>query len=177
MKDVFSLLAVVSVISLLPFLASARSPVMCTMQYEPVCGTTNKGTYTTYGNSCVLGAEGGAYVHDGECTAAELEATSAPAYVPPAQCTTWFDGCNTCGRTEDGQIACTLKACMGEPQAGYCTAYQDEDAGTVETVKHTPIAGATTTDLASTTLVTVEDESFFKKMWLRISMWFSGWFS
>ena len=44
---------------------AANNDVMCTMQYDPVCGVDNK----TYGNACVAGAEGVAVKHKGECTA------------------------------------------------------------------------------------------------------------
>ena len=80
----------------------AHEPVACTMQYQPVCGT-EKGTYKTCGNGCTLGAEGAVYQHEGECMAAELAGRQEGAYTPPAHCTAWNDGCNSCGRSADGQ--------------------------------------------------------------------------
>lgn len=41
-------------------------PVMCTQQYDPVCGE-RRGEQQTFGNSCVAGAEGYRVVHRGEC--------------------------------------------------------------------------------------------------------------
>ncbi|HEX2792610.1 MAG TPA: hypothetical protein VHO23_02750 [Candidatus Paceibacterota bacterium] len=64
----------------LPGLAFAQGTgVACTMQYAPVCGAQQVQcvaapcypVYHTYGNACVLGAEGGTFIHDGECTADE----------------------------------------------------------------------------------------------------------
>ena len=37
--------------------------VVCTTQYEPVCGCNNK----TYGNSCMAGAAGIRVLYSGEC--------------------------------------------------------------------------------------------------------------
>lgn len=51
-----------------------EEPIMCTMQYAPVCGKLADGTLKTFGNSCMLGAEKATMLYEGECT---LE-TSAP---------------------------------------------------------------------------------------------------
>lgn len=40
--------------------------VVCTMQYDPVCGCNNK----TYGNACLAGAAGIRIIAQGECTSA-----------------------------------------------------------------------------------------------------------
>ena len=64
---------------LIAYQAHAQEPRMCTMQYAPVCGAKPVQCvaapcypqYHTYGNSCVLGAEGGTFIHEGECTAEE----------------------------------------------------------------------------------------------------------
>jgi hypothetical protein len=55
----------------------ADEPVMCTMQYAPVCGKLADGSQKTFGNACVLGAEKAEYLHDGECKA-------GPASLPAA---------------------------------------------------------------------------------------------
>ncbi len=39
--------------------------------------------------------------------------------VVPKNCLTWFDGCNTCGRTVDNEIACTELACETDSHS-YC---------------------------------------------------------
>lgn len=163
-----------------PMFVSAESPIMCTMQYDPVCGTEN-GVYKTYGNGCVLGAEGATYQHEGECSALELKGTaSAGTYEPPAHCTAWFDGCNRCGRSENGEAYCTLMACMGEPRAGYCTAYGDTETDTMpapdESVSSNdslPPEGPTTVE-ATTSAET--DSGFFFRIWNSVRAWFEGLF-
>lgn len=55
----------------LPFSIQAAEPVMCTMQYDPVCASKN-GVEHTYGNSCVAGAEGATFIHRGECGATDV---------------------------------------------------------------------------------------------------------
>ena len=43
-------------------------------------------------------------------------------YVPPANCSAWYDGCNNCSRTTaNGPAVCTLRACFWNAP-GYCTA-------------------------------------------------------
>lgn len=124
-------LAAIGVVAL-PFFASAQT--MCTMQYDPVCGaqpvqcitTPCYPQYQTYGNACMAGAAGAAIIHRGEClpheTGPVIPHTPAP-YTPPATCKAWFDGCNSCSRTDAG-VACTKKYCSPETtQAGYCIAY------------------------------------------------------
>jgi Putative peptidoglycan binding domain len=42
-----------------------------------------------------------------------LECGDSGAYIPPANCSSWYDGCNTCSRTSPGGKAfCTLRACI-----------------------------------------------------------------
>lgn len=40
-----------------------NTTVVCTAQYDPVCGCNNK----TYGNACVAGAAGIRVIYSGEC--------------------------------------------------------------------------------------------------------------
>lgn len=171
-----------------PALLYAESPMMCTMQYDPVCGTKD-GVYKTYGNGCVLGNEGATYQHAGECTAAELNGSaSARAYVPPAHCTAWFDGCNSCGRGENGMAYCTLKACMGEPRAGYCTAYSEteiepapedpapvSDQGTSRP-DTSPEADAPLAVEATSSAAISSSTGFFLNIWIALKGWFNGLF-
>jgi peptidoglycan hydrolase-like protein with peptidoglycan-binding domain len=45
----------------------------------------------------------------------------------PDNCKTWFDGCNTCGRSEEGKpTACTLMACLDNLKTPYCREYFDK---------------------------------------------------
>lgn len=74
----FALAAFLIGFGTMPLTATATTPVMCTMQYDPVCGVDAKGAYRTYGNSCTLGTEGGTFVHDGECTGNEGQVTEEP---------------------------------------------------------------------------------------------------
>lgn len=41
-------------------------------------------------------------------------------FVPGPGCNAWYDGCNRCGRDEDGSVVCTQMACEAY-RAGYCT--------------------------------------------------------
>lgn len=54
-----------------------ESPIMCTMQYAPVCG--KKDTIKTYGNSCMLGADKAEYLYEGECKTNTAASTSTTA--------------------------------------------------------------------------------------------------
>lgn len=175
MKNPFIFLAMALVMLAIPALTKAESPVMCTMQYDPVCGT-EKGVYKTFGNGCVLGTEGATYQHEGECTVAELNGKQEGTYTPPAHCTAWFDGCNSCSRNASGQSMCTLMACMGEPKAGYCRAYgetpppppETNGSGSVESIDAEVVIDATTT--AET------DPGFLFGIWRAIAAWFRAFF-
>ena len=165
----------------LPVPAAAQDTVMCTMQYQPVCGTEN-GVYKTYGNGCVLGAEGATYQHEGECSAAELSGKQEGTYTPPAHCTAWFDGCNSCGRSAGGQPLCTLMACMGEPRAGYCRAYaetQTEEPRPSTVTPPAPVAPVIEPTVEASTTATTSEEmrpGFFARIWQSIADWFSSLF-
>jgi hypothetical protein len=144
---------------------AAETGTICTMQYAPVCAAKQVQcvrapcypVYQTYGNSCVANADGATIIHQGECTSTETGPIqpSTEAYTPPAGCTAWFDGCNTCQKTPNG-TACTERACFA-PAAGYCTAY----ASTA-----TPEVIATTTPVVGTTTLPVEpSDGFFHRLW------------
>ncbi len=166
-----------------PSVTKAEHNMMCTMQYDPVCGVEN-GVYKTYGNSCVLGSEHGTYVHKGECTASELAAqpSTGGSYVPPKSCTAWFDGCNRCSKDANGNTMCTLSACVGEPAPGYCTAYQRPNQ---ESPKPDPIDTITTVSATATSaeLTAVVDAleydktpGFLERLWTMLSNWFNALF-
>ena len=162
--------------------ANAKVGVACTMQYDPVCGAKEVQcvkapcypVYQTYGNSCVLGAEGATYVHAGECTAADAGPLKGEVtYTPPAQCVAWFDGCNQCGRGPNGESFCTLKACMDAPSAGYCTKYADQPQSAPKpepTPTPSPEVTSTTTADVDTS---VEAPGFFVSLWLKFVSFFS----
>lgn len=172
---------------ILPFSADASTPTMCTMQYQPVCGAQQVQCvtapcypqYHTYGNSCTMNAEKGTFIHEGECTASETgPVKQTKPYTPPSNCTAWFDGCNSCSRGANGQSACTLRACMDEPQPGYCTAYEKPPV-----LNPAPIISSTTTVEASTSATTsnegsaaqeeVRKSGFVHDIWAIIMSWFS----
>lgn len=189
MKNTLYSLIVTFVLIVTPSVAQAQDEVACTMQYAPVCGT-EKGIYKTYGNGCTLGASGAVYQHEGECTADEIAGRQQGTYVPPAHCTAWNDGCNSCGRGTDGQSFCTLMACMGEPLAGYCTAYQETTPEQEPAKPNRPAnsgAGAVNSSVASesalapeiaTTATASADKNpgFFFDIWRAVSAWFSSLF-
>lgn len=145
----------------------AAEPTMCTMQYDPVCAVKD-GVERTYGNSCTAGADGAVVLYTGECRAQET-------YVPPKNCTAWFDGCNRCSRTEKGEAMCTMMACTGAPQAGYCTAYSDGTATEIAPKpEKIPIEEALTATGTSPAEVTVG--SFFTRLWTYIVTRLAGIF-
>ncbi|MEK7511059.1 MAG: hypothetical protein AAB582_02400 [Patescibacteria group bacterium] len=158
-------------------------PTMCTMQYQPVCGAKQVQCvsapcypqYHTYGNSCMMGVDGGSFIHEGECTASETGPVTGKPYVPPAHCTSWFDGCNQCGRGDNGESYCTLKACVGDPAPGYCTAYDEPPKETPPKLVP-PIDSSTTSPQeendSATATSSVQTEGFFAK----IGEFFSGIF-
>lgn len=103
-------------------------PVACTKEYKPVCGTKQVTCITapcnpiptTYGNTCMMTADGATFAYEGQCRTATTDPSADP------QCKTWNDGCNSCGRSEPGGPAyCTLKACPAATIAknAYCTSY------------------------------------------------------
>lgn len=180
MNTYLPLLVLAGLLALAPASAEARE-VMCTMQYQPVCGaqqvqcvtTPCYPVYHTYGNSCTLGAENGTFIHEGECTEKESGPVkpAEETYTPPKTCVAWFDGCNSCSKGSNGQSMCTLKACMGAQAPGHCTKYE-----TTQPVVNPKPPTATTTEPVATTSI-AEPESiptgFFARLWLSIRAWFS----
>ena len=45
---------------------SDASPIICTMEYRPVCGTLD-GQWQTFGNECTANAAGATAITPGEC--------------------------------------------------------------------------------------------------------------
>ena len=79
-----------------------------------------------------------------------IPSTPNPRVTPPPNCTSWFDGCNTCS-VKDGVIrGCTKKACREKtlPQS-YCIEYSDSSTPT-------PTAVATIIPSPSPTLKPVQ---------------------
>ena len=181
--------ALAALFFIIPSAAGAANPTMCTMQYQPVCGAKQVQcikapcypVYHTYGNSCTMNAENGTYIHEGECSASETgPVTSTQPYTPPSNCTAWFDGCNSCGRSENGQSVCTERACAGAPAAGYCTAYKKPAV-----LSPAPILSASTSMEASTSIEVntatgteaaegeARESGFIERLWQTILSWFS----
>src|SRR3989344_2848388 len=102
------------------------STVGCTKEYKPVCGSKQVVCITapcnpvqqTYGNRCMMEVDGATFLYECQC-----RVNADPAGDP--QCKTWYDGCNSCSRSEPGGLgACTLKYCSPEAmQKPYCTSY------------------------------------------------------
>lgn len=161
---------------------SSGSGVMCTMQYQPVCAAKQVQcikapcypVYQTYGNSCTAGADNATVIHEGECLPNETgpvkpDPTPAPRYIPPTNCTAWFDGCNSCSKMANGQVACTMRACMDTPNPGYCTAYR----GSVHATSSTDTTATSSTSVhASTSVPMMPRMHFFARFWAS----FLGWF-
>lgn len=99
--------------------AKPVKPVTCTREYNPVCGQpawvcpvgfscpTVMPDPKTYGNLCMLEADGAEMLYPGECT---VHGANSEA---PASCKLWYDGCNNCSRSyPGGPLACTLMYCF-----------------------------------------------------------------
>lgn len=106
-------------------------PMACTKEYKPVCGMKQVTCVTapcdpvptTYSNSCMMQADGATFAYDGQCRNASTDPSA------DAQCKSWYDGCNSCGRSEPGgPAACTLKYCA-VPGPAYCTGYFGNTGG------------------------------------------------
>lgn len=192
MKTLGIILASVAIAVSIPSITKAVSAdVVCTMQYEPVCGVLD-GKERTFGNSCSASAEGATVLYKGECGTGGGSTGSVGVYTPPAGCTVWFDGCNHCSVGADGMSMCTLRACMGEPGPGYCIEYGEQPKPT--TIPPSPPSGGSgsasvgggatiTVDpepIATTTFVTdvaVEAKAnLFERVWISIQTWISSWF-
>lgn len=100
-------------------------PIACTKEYRPVCGMKQvtcitapcNPVPTTYSNKCMMEADGAYFAYEGQCRTTTTDPSA------DAQCKSWYDGCNSCGRSEPGgPAACTLKYCA-VPGPAYCTGY------------------------------------------------------
>lgn len=99
--------------------------IACTKEYRPVCGLKQvtcitapcNPVSTTYSNKCMMQADGATFAYEGQCRTDSSDPSAN------SQCKSWYDGCNSCGRSEPGgPAACTLKYCAVSGPA-YCTGY------------------------------------------------------
>ncbi len=96
-----------------------KSATMCTLEYMPVCGKSvlNTGVvaYATYGNKC------------GACSEMKVVSYTPGECVPsvPTNCTSWYDGCNTCFVTDGNIMGCTKMYCE-VPQTPKCLEYKQD---------------------------------------------------
>ncbi len=171
------------VVVALPVSAQEADGIICTAQYSPVCGAKQVQcitapcypVYQTYGNSCMLGAQNGAFIHDGECTAQETgPVLPTKPYVPPASCTAWYDGCNNCGKDAKGQTMCTERACLGTQAPGYCTAYKANPPVVTPANPPANTGGDTSDALLSIPVIEPTPEpGFLQRLWNMILSWFT----
>lgn len=77
-------------------------PVMCTMQYEPVCGKSPSGETKTYGNSCTMGADKATFLYEGECKNASVNGSVT---VTPSTVSTTDTDVSVNAETETGVVA------------------------------------------------------------------------
>lgn len=101
--------------------------VACTKEYKPVCASKPVVCITTpcdpvqqtYSNRCMAGADGATVLYEGACRDSVTDPSTDP------RCKSWFDGCNSCSRSEpNGPAMCTLRACIAESMTKpYCTGY------------------------------------------------------
>lgn len=170
-----------------PALTLAVNPdAVCTMEYAPVCVAHQVQcikapcypVYQTYSNSCMARAADSKVIHEGECTGAETGPIKGPKgdeptppmlgqpYTPPASCIGWYDGCNSCGRGENGQTFCTMRACLVQG-VGYCTTYASGTAPTLGADTHAT-SSAEGSDTSSTTVATTSmGMSWWSSTWLQ----------
>lgn len=97
-------------------------PLDCANTYEPVCAILptprclieysckmQQPLPTTYSNDCVAKNAGAKILYKEKCD----EDMAVIKKEIPNNCISWFDGCNTCGRSNDGgPMMCTLMACQ-----------------------------------------------------------------
>jgi peptidoglycan hydrolase-like protein with peptidoglycan-binding domain len=101
----------------------------CTKEYKPVCGGKQVVCITapcdpipqTYGNSCMMEADGAKFLYEGQCQTTVYDPAKDP------RCKSWNDGCNVCSRDSANSAPyCTLRACLaGATAKPYCTAWFD----------------------------------------------------
>ncbi len=102
--------------------ACSREPNhVCALQrvtcVAPPCGPVE----VSFTNRCLMEAAGATFLYEGQCRPATADPSA------DAKCSAWFDGCNTCTRTNPGAAgACTRMYCTppeGQAPKPYCSAY------------------------------------------------------
>lgn len=182
-------LAVTTVLFGYGAVAHAADTTVCTADYAPVCASHQVQcikapcypVYQTYTNACQMQRDGSSLIHMGTCSLDEsgpIKPAPAP-YVPPKNCTAWFDGCNSCSKQSNGTAVCTMRACSEvSTTAGRCTAYATPPAssggssGTVHSGTGTSVKSPE--PVATSTATTTPEQAI--GFWHRVWAWLTGWF-